>query len=243
MRDMPVKMKILFNVKCVMFNVILLYTLHFTHYTVCYAAPCYGTKLPRKKEFFIGVQTHSIFKRYQERGSGKLRSLQEFLLLSYGIYDWLSIDLKVGAGYIKQHPPGSDERDYPTYLGGGYGFRVKLYEEKNMKIVFGFQHISIHPKTIFLGNVKHKAVLDDWQFSTLISYDFQKTTPYLGTRWSRLDYIHWIDGERDRVKSDLTKSIGLIFGFDLPLTKKVWLNLEGQFFDSEACAFSLNYSF
>lgn len=207
------------------------------------AAPCYGTKLPAKKEFFIGVQTHSIFKRYQEHESGKLRSMQEFLLLSYGIYDWLSIDLKAGAGFIKQHPLGSDERDYPTYLGGGYGFRIKLYDGKNTKMVFGFQHISIHPKTISLSSVKHKAVLDDWQFSTLISYDFQKITPYLGTRWSRLDYIHWVDGDRDRVKSDLTKSIGLIFGFDLPLTKKVWLNLEGQFFDSEACAFSVNYIF
>jgi hypothetical protein len=90
--------------------------------------------------------------------------------------------------------------------------------------------------------MKHKAVLDDWQFSALVSYNLKKITPYLGSRWSRADYIHWVNGERDRVKSDLTKSFGLIFGFDLPVTKRVWLNLEGQFLDSEALAFSLNYS-
>jgi hypothetical protein len=112
-----------------------------------------------------------------------------------------------------------------------------------VRAVFGFQHISIHPKTIYVGNVKNKAVLDDWQFSALVSYNLKKITPYLGTRWSRLDYIHWVDGNRNRVKSDLARSWGLIYGLDLPLTEKIWLNLEGSAFDSEALAFSINYSF
>lgn len=210
---------------------------------VCYAAPCYGTKMPRKNRFFLGLQSYSIFKRYLANQAGKLRSAQEFLLLSYGVYDWLSIDLKGGAGYIKQHPVGNDEIDYPSYLGGGYGFRVRLYDKENVRAVFGFQHISIHPKTIYVGNVKNKAVLDDWQFSALVSYNLKKITPYLGTRWSRLDYIHWVDGNRNRVKSDLARSWGLIYGLDLPLTEKIWLNLEGSAFDSEALAFSINYSF
>jgi len=217
-----------------------LYVLSFT--LICYAAPCYGTKMPPKKEIYLGLQSYSIFKRYLEHEAGKLRSLQELFLLSYGVYDWLSIDLKGGAGYIKQHPTGSDELDYPTYMGGGYGFRLKLFKGQDTQWVFGFQHISIHPKTIDVGPRKHKAVLDDWQFSTLISYDLKKVTPYCGARWSRADYIHWIDRQRDRVKSDLKKSFGLIVGFDFPITKRVWLNLEGQFLDSEALAFSINYN-
>lgn len=211
--------------------------------SLSFASPCYGTKMPGQKKFFLGIQNHTIFKRYLEDDYGKLRSSQEFLLLSYGIFDWLALDLKGGTGNIKQHPVGSDEIDYPNYLGGGYGFRLKFYDAQSLKMVFGFQHISVHPHTVFLGAVKHKAVLDDWQFSLIGSYDFKKITPYLGTKWSRTDYIHWVDGERKRNKSDLTKSSGLIFGFDLPLTEKLWLNLEGQFFDSEAVAFSANYSF
>lgn len=208
-----------------------------------YAAPCYGTKMPQKNKIFIGAQTHSIFKRYLKNSQGKLRSWQNFFLLSYGVFDWLSLDLKGGAGYIKQHPSASDELNYSAYLGGGYGFRLTLYDAKNTKAVFGFQHISIHPKTISLGADKHKAVLDDWQFSCLASYDFKKITPYLGVRWSRLDYIHWVNGDRKLNQSDLTKSVGFIFGFDLPLAKNCWLNTEGQLFDSAAAAFSLNYSF
>jgi len=209
----------------------------------CDAAPSYGTKFPKQKEFNIGLGSYTIFKRYLEGQNGKLRSSQEFLLLSYGVFDWLSIDLKGGAGFIKQHPAGGDELDYPTFMGGGYGFRLKLYDAKDTKIVFGFQHISIHPRTIEVEDVKNKAVLDDWQFSALLSYNLKKITPYLGTRWSRADYIHWTNGDRNRIKSDLSKSVGLIVGCDLPITQRFWFNLEGQFFDSEALAFSLNYSF
>lgn len=211
--------------------------------TVVFAAPCYGTKMPKQKEIFFGLQNHTIFKRYLEKEYGKMRSTQGFFLLSYGFFDWLSLDLKGGVGNIKQHPSGSDEIDYPAFLGGGYGFRIKAYEAENVKMVFGFQHISVHPYAIFLGDARHKGVLDDWQFSFLVSRAFPKITPYIGTKWSRADYIHWQDGERKREKSDLTKSIGLVCGFDLPLTKKIWINLEAQAFDGEAAALSLNYCF
>lgn len=220
---------------------ILFLTAYFPVYS--YAAPCYGTKLPAQGKFFLGVQSHTVFKRYLEDNLGKLRSTQGFLLLSYGAFDWFSLDLKGGAGNIKHRPVGSDEIDYPTFLGGGYGFRLKAYDERDVKIVFGFQHISIHPYRIFLGDVKEKAVLDEWQFSLLASYAFKKITPYIGTKWSRSDYIRWVQGNRKREKSDLAKSAGLVLGFDLPVSRRTWINLEGQFFDSEAIAFSLNYSF
>jgi hypothetical protein len=209
----------------------------------CYAAPCYGTKMPLKKGLFAGLQTHAIFKRYLENEFGKVRSLQHFFLLSYGVYDWLAIDLKAGAGYIKQRPVTSSEIDYSTNFAGGYGFRLKLYDKKDTRMVFGFQHISVHPKSVHLGTVKNKAILDDWQFSFLVSRDIFKVTPYLGTCWSRIDYIHWTGSDRKRIMSDLTKSTGLIFGLDIPVSKKVWVNLEGQFLDSEDCSFSLNYNF
>jgi hypothetical protein len=199
--------------------------------------------MPREQEFFAGAQTHTIFKRYLEDQYGKLRSTQEFVLLSYGVYDWLSIDLKGGAGNIKQHPVGSDEIDYPSSFAGGYGFRLKFYDQKNLRMVFGFQHISVHSHSVHLGSTKNRAVLDDWQVSLLVSRDIFKITPYLGTRWSRIDYIHWVGDDRKRKMSDLTKSIGFIFGLDLPVTEKAWVNLEGQLFDSEAAACSVNFRF
>jgi len=199
--------------------------------------------MPLQNQFFVGLQTYSVLNRDLENQNGDMRSLQDFVVLSYGVSDWFSVDLKGGAGYIKQRSPGTERIDYSTYLGGGYGFRIKLYGSRKTKMVFGFQHISVHPHNIHINGVKHKSVLDDWQFSLLASYDFSIFTPYAGTKWSRMDYIHWVDSVRERVKSDETKSAGLVIGSDIPLGEKIWLNLEGQLFDTEAFAASLNFYF
>jgi len=209
----------------------------------CYATPCYGTKMPKKNRFFAGFGSYSIFKRYLEDNFGKLRSQQQFFLLSYGVTDWFSIDLKSGGGSIRQHPVGSGEIHYTSSFAGGYGLRLKFFDKDNVKMVFGFQHISVHPKSTHLGDVKNKAILDDWQTSLLISRGFKRITPYLGTRWSRLDYIHRVGDDRKRRMSDMTRDIGLIYGFDIPITEKFWINLEGQAFDSDAFAASINYAF
>ena len=209
-----------------------------------YTAPCYGTKMPQRNEYFGGFQTHVIFEEELENGFGTIRSRQHFFQISYGVYDWLSIDLKGGAGNIKQHPVGSDEIDYPSSFAGGYGFRIKFYDQNKIKAVFGFQHISVHPRSVRINNgQRNMAILDDWQVSLLASYDFLKFTPYLGAKFSRVDYIHWVVGNRKRRMSDLTKTLGLAFGLDLTLTEKTWLNLEGQFLDGEAAALSFNFKF
>lgn len=207
------------------------------------AAPCYGTILPGRNKFFAKVESYSIFKRYLGDNYGTLRSQQEFYGMSYGIFDWLSLDLKAGAGNIRQHPAGTDAVYYSASFAGGYGLRLKLLDKDKIRAVLGFQHISVHPQSTYVADVKNRAILDDWQWSALGSYTFKMAAPYLGTRWSRTDYIHWIGSSRKRRMSDRTKCIGLIWGFDIPLTQKFWLNLEGSAFDSSAFAGSINYSF
>jgi hypothetical protein len=224
-------------------KIILFFLISFCIVSRSYAAPGYGPRMPKEKQFFAGLQTYSVFKRSLEKDYGKIRSLQNFFLLSYGVFDWLSIDLKGGAGDIKQRNRLGRDIDYSAYLAGGYGFRIRLYKGQKTKMIFGFQHISVHPSSESVDGAKHKAVLDDWQFSLLASYDCLLMTPYIGTRWSRMDNIHWIDKNRKREKSELDKSVGLIIGTDIPLGKKVWFNLEGQFIDAPAVAGSLNFAF
>lgn len=211
--------------------------------SLSFAAPCYGTKLPKGRQFFMGLGAYSVLKRELTAEYGKVRSLQDFFLLTYGIFDWLSIDLKGGAGNIKYRPDSGNGLNYPVYLAGGYGFRLKFYDTGKSKAVFGFQHISVHPWSVSVDGTKHKSVLDDWQFSLLASYEFSGLTPYIGTRWSRMDNIHWVNGSRKLEKSALGKSVGLITGIDIPLREKIWVNLEGQYFDTAAVSASLNYAF
>ncbi|MCM8787703.1 MAG: hypothetical protein NC935_06605 [Candidatus Omnitrophica bacterium] len=208
-----------------------------------FSAPCYGTKIPKQHKIFIGLQTYNIVDRDLENNMGSVRSLENFLLLSYGVFDWFSLDLKIGAGDIRQNPLDSDEIDYPRSFSGGYGLRIRLYNKNNFKSVFGFQHISVHPKKVIVGNSVNRAILDGWQVSFLASYDFKFITPYIGGRWSRVDYIHKVNNERKRIMSDPDRSFGFVFGFDIPIDERFWLNLESQFFDSQAYSFSINYSF
>jgi hypothetical protein len=208
-----------------------------------YAAPCYGTRLPEEKHILLGLQTYSVFKRPLENDYGKISSFQNFFLISYGVFDWLSIDLKGGAGNINQRPQTSADLKYPAFVGGGYGFRARLYDSDKTKIVFGFQHISIHPHTVSTGDSKHKVVLDNCQFSLLVSREFLHITPYLGASWSRMDNIHWINTVRKLEQSDSGKSTGLIIGADIPINKKTWFNLEGRFFDETSVAGSISFAF
>lgn len=209
----------------------------------CSAAPAYGTRLPQKFHLAVGGQTHVVINRDLEDAHGEMSSLQHFLLLSFGLTDWLSLDLKGGAGDIEHDPQSGSKIQYPAYVGGGYGFRVRFYNKEKIKAVFGFQHISIHPYSVFIGDTKNKAVLDDWQFSLIGSRDLKWFTPYLGAKWSRMDDIHWVEDARKREQSDLGKSAGVIVGMDIPVGTRTWINVEGQFLDSQAAAVSVNYQF
>ena len=228
--------------KCIQM-IIFLVVFNYCMASQVYAAPAYGTKLPERNRISAGVQSHIIFDRDLFRDQGEMRSQQQFLMISYGVTDWISLDVKGGSGNIRQHLESGGQIRYETYMAGGYGFRMKFFEKEKTKAVFGFQHISVHPRTAVVQGVKHKAVLDDWQFSLLLSYDMDLLTPYLGARWSRMDYIHWQNGFRKRVKSDLDKSAGLIAGMNVPFSKNTWLNIEGNFIDATAVAASMNVSF
>jgi len=211
--------------------------------TSVFAAPIYGPKMPKRNKFFMGLQNHTVLRRDLEKDYARMRSLQNFLIVSYGIFDWLSLDLKGGFGNVGLRGTRSQDGDYNGLFAGGYGFRVRLYENEKTKLVFGFQHISVHPDFLTIDGEKKHPVLDDWQWSLLASYNIKKFTPYIGTRWSRMDNIYWVNGNRKREKSDLTKSVGLIAGTDFSINRKTWINIEGQFFDSTAAAASLNYAF
>ncbi len=208
------------------------------------AAPAYGTKMPKQKEFFSGIQHYEIMDRHLKNDQGDMRSRQEHVLLSYGVTDWLSLDLKASMGTIEHKAASGDRIKYKDPVwGGGYGFRIRLYEGGPVKIVTGFQHISIHPKTREISGVEHNAILDDWQGSALISYDLKKCTPYTGVRYGVTDYIHRQGVERKRISPSGSRRTDMILGVDIPLGEKVWVNLEGAAGTGSAVATSLNFRF
>ena len=213
-----------------------------------FAAPAYGTHMPEKGHWHWGWQTNVVLRRNLEREWGKLRSYQTFITGSFGLTPWLCFDGKLGWGNIKNRPENISRIDYPGNFAGGYGFRVKLYRHATDKIksVFGFQHISVHPDHQYVGKEKRKVILDDWQFSFLVSYDLSRYfVPYAGVKLSRMDLIEKAGDIRKRKRSENSELAGMILGVDIYLDKthRQWFNLECRFFDEAAISLGVVFSF
>jgi len=211
-----------------------------------YSAPCYGTKMPDKHQWFWGAETNFLNRRNLHNDLGHFSSTQFFLTGSFGVTDWLCLDGAAGRGSIRYNPAVNMEIDYDAAFAGKYGFRVKVYDKEDipLKSVFGFQHISVHPHHAVVNNVKRRVIFDDWQFSLLVSYDgLKKLGPYLGAKVSRGDLIEWLDGDRTRRKSKESEMLGVVFGLSFFMNEDFWINLEGRCLGEEAASFGMTYSF
>lgn len=209
-----------------------------------WATPCYGTDMPTKHHFFAGLEYNIITKRDLENNNGRIKNSDQFLMVSYGLFDWLSVDLKGGSGKVTYKDSAVGDVDFSTSFAGAYGFRIKLFESKNkfLKIVTGFQHISVHPRRVATAVGKYSVVVDEWFGSTLASIKLNKFVPYLGFRTGTYDVIRWINDEnRKRFKSE--DNLGLIVGFDFWLTDKIKVNFEHHFFDEIAGSVSVGINF
>ncbi len=203
-----------------------------------FASPACGTQLPLKKEMFLGLQ-HSFIKRQNlSNDLGYIESHQNYFSLSYGLTDWLVLDLKASLySSFRYHLSGGGGIKYEDPLwGGGYGFRVKAYEYGPIKSVVGFQHFSIHPRTVHVAGEKVQGILEDWQGSALFSYDMKRLSPYIGFRYMMMDYIRLVNKDRKMIKSEKGSRPGFLSGMDIPLSQKTWLNVEVDWQDGGAVA-------
>jgi opacity protein-like surface antigen len=208
------------------------------------AAPCYGTHMPKKKKWFCGIEYNFLMERKLQNSLGRIKNPDQFLMISYGLFDWLSIDLKGGAGKITYKDSEYGDQDLSTSFAGAYGFRLRLWETEDeaAKIVAGFQHISVHPKRVQTTAGRYTAVADEWQGSCLASVRIKQFQPYLGFKYATYDLIRWIDAaNRKRYKS--LDSWGLVLGSDFWINKNLKLNLEYHFFDEKAASISLGFDF
>jgi hypothetical protein len=211
---------------------------------VSYAAPCYGTHMPREKQWIWGLETDLLIDRDLKDHHGSTSGNRYFLTGSYAVFDWICFDGKIGAGDVAWDNSNPGNLNYNTGFAGGYGFRIKGFENKplGIKTVAGFQHISVHPPTSDIGNDKHRVIIDDWQGSVLISKDIGNFVPYLGARYGTVDFIKWVnDHDRKRIKSE--KMFGVVIGADYIIAKDTRLNVEGMFADGEELAIGISREF
>ena len=200
--------------------------------------------MPKEKQWIWGAEGDFLIDRNLDNNQGGTSGNRYFLKGSYGVFEWICFDGKIGVGDVSWRNSDPGNLDYDTRFAGGYGFRIKGYENKDLgiKTVIGFQHISVHPPTQDLGNDKHRVIIDDWQGSALISKDISNLTPYLGARYGTVDYIKWVnEHDRKRIKSE--KKLGLVIGADYLIAKDTRLNIEGDFIDGEEVSVGISRDF
>ena len=200
--------------------------------------------MPAKAGTFWGVQHYYVDRRNMESDRGSVHSDQNFMTWNYGVSDWFSLDLKYTLySTFRTEDPEGDMKYKNAVWGGGYGFRIRLYESGPVKVVTGFQHFSIHPKTVKANGARQNGILEDWQGSVLASYDLKRIIPYMGLRYDSMDYISDRDHVRTVVKSDENRRIGFIAGVDIPVTSRLWINAETDWQDRGSATIGLSWHF
>lgn len=209
-----------------------------------YAAPSYGTDMPKKNNMIMGYQANLLFKHRFKVSQGSIKSTQSFLDISYGVYDWFSFDGKLGVGNTFQEGGDLSVLHYGSSFAGGYGFRVLLFEnpEYNTKAVFGFHHISVHPADAYKDGDKTETFLDDWQFDLLGSKKIVFLNPYIGFKASKFDQGYRVN-HGDRKRKFPRYYAGAITGCNVKFKKDIFLNIEGRFIDETALNCGIYYSF
>lgn len=213
--------------------------------TSCYAqaAPVYGGNMPENRHWDVGFQTNHVLYHKMKAPQGKMKNNDYFLLLSYGINEWLCFDGKIGLGDVTHKPDDVSRAEYDLNFAGGYGFRARLYnnEAKSEKLILGLQHISVHPEQAYIGGVKNQVIFDEWQASLLYAKKINNYYPYLGTKLSRGDLIRRVDVARKRRHP--AQNFGIFFGTDYYLSSALRLNLEARFIDEQALSIAVIKSY
>lgn len=209
-----------------------------------YAAPTYGTDMLNRGKYASGYQNNVIFKHDLNDSNGNIKSDQHYYDLSYGVYDWLTVDGKIGLGDLHRKGGIHPKLDYNYGFAGGYGFRVQPWHSDKYKarIVLGFHHISVHPQKRILSNDKYKTIYDDWQTSLLGSKEIGPVNPFIGVKLSLGDYIYWVN-DIDRKRKTSETFVGLVFGASVKLNKEIYVRVESHFFDENSLSTGVYYTF
>lgn len=208
-----------------------------------FGAPVYGGNMPSSKRWDIGLQGNAVPEHRMRGEQGEMRGRNYFFIASYGIWEWLCFDGKIGLGDITHKPDNEPKAEYDLNFAGGYGLRACVWQNlrHSQKVILGFQHISAHPGDVSVNNKKNEIIFDEWQASLLYAWQREDFYPYFGLKFSREDLIRRLDHERKRRLP--AERGGVFIGTDYYLHRGLRLNLEARFVDEQAVSLAVIKSY
>jgi hypothetical protein len=207
------------------------------------AIPSEGDFIPGLNQTLWAVQLNNIFLRDFNKVEGKASTAQCFIQASYGISERFFLDGKVGVGNISFDVNDGPKLDFPTGFAGGYGFRYLVHEnkKKDIKSIFGFQHISCHPYKDTVNDVQYHVIWDEWQGTWLFIKEYKKAAVYCGPQYSSTQLKYKVDSWRRRLKAE--DCWGMLVGGNYNINKNVTIRAEARFFDEWGLNFGISHQF
>ena len=71
--------------------------------TCAYSAPCYGTYMPKQRQWIWGMQGDFLVDRNLKDSQGSTSGNRYFLTGTYGVFNWICFDGKIGMGDVAWH--------------------------------------------------------------------------------------------------------------------------------------------
>jgi len=223
------------------------------------------SSMPEKGKFIVGVEHTAITnwdadyysQQHGMRGCMKhMASNAEYITLSYGILDRLSIKAKVGGQDYRDKDDKLVSAEFDYGFAWGIGIKYLALEEKKtgLKLALGSQYAEAHPKDATAGNDWRAIDLDViyWDVSCALGRDFEipklhKLTPYIGVKYAEtkadvtrydpttgVDYNYHVAAKHN---------LGYFTGVDVNFTERLFANLEGGWGHQESITIGLNYRF
>ncbi|MDD5427717.1 MAG: hypothetical protein PHI58_00575 [Candidatus Omnitrophica bacterium] len=210
------------------------------------AIPSNGTRFPPAREVEFGYEYNAMFKRTLNNSHGEVRNQDQFYTVSFGAFDWLALDGKIGMGDVGlKNSANIPKLDFNAGFAGGYGFRIRAFEHKKLgvRLILGAQHISVHPPERSIDDEKFRSCFDDWQGTGIVAKDFRQFTVYAGMKVSDGQLVYTINKDNQkRLYSE--NHVGMVTGLEVYLfDNKLRIGAEGRFFDETAFSTTASYLF
>ncbi|MBU1088225.1 MAG: hypothetical protein KKD05_12005 [Candidatus Omnitrophica bacterium] len=207
------------------------------------AIPSEGNFFPELNETLWAIQSNNIFLRDFNKVEGKASTAQCFVQASYGISERFFLDGKVGIGNVSFNVQDGVNLDFHNGFAGGYGVRYIAHEnkKKNIKSIFGFQHISCHPFKDKVNDVQYRVIWDEWQGTWLFIKEYEKASVYIGPQYSAAQLKYKVDSFRRRLKSE--DNWGMLVGGNYNVNKNLMIQAEVRLFDEWALNFGISHKF
>ena len=206
---------------------------------------------PQKGRFAIGFEAKTMRERklieYDDRFDHKADSNQHFVKFSYGFYDSLCVDLRLGQGEFDVY--GANFDPYMSFgygLAWGLGLRVKTFEsiENGWSSGMGFQYYGFSPEETY----REKNYFEADPSERYLSIDFAKemdesVTLYGGVKYSEITIPFEHTGKYGIRKGGFEEkdNIGLFIGGRLGTGGAFAGSLELHLIDENAFVFGAGY--